>query len=57
MKLKAVVHEAEEGRLLGRSAFDTGLRDARRDFEDLLHNLYEAVEGCLSVEMAKTPIH
>ena len=25
-------------------------------FEDLLHNLYEAVEGCLSVEVAPQQI-
>ena len=25
-------------------------------FEELLNNLYEAVEGCLSVEIAEVPV-
>jgi hypothetical protein len=33
--------------ILGGSSGNSGLRYARRNFEELLQNLYEAVEECL----------
>jgi predicted RNase H-like HicB family nuclease len=51
MKIKIVVHEAEEG---GFWAEVPGIPDCASQgetFEELLQNLYEAVEGCLSVNV------
>ncbi len=54
MKLKIVVHEAEEGGYWAEVPSIPGCATQGEDFEDLLHNLYEAVEGCLSVDVAPT---
>ena len=51
MKLKVVVHEAEEGGFWAEVPSIPGCATQGETFEDLLHNLYEAVEGCLSVEV------
>ena len=51
MKLKVVVHEAEEGGFWAEVPSIPGCATQGDTFEDLLHNLYEAVEGCLSVEI------
>ena len=53
MKLKVVVHEAEEG---GYWAEVPSIQDYATEgdtFEDLLQNIYEAVEGCLSVDLER----
>ena len=50
MKLKVVVHEAEEGGCWRRSHPFPDARPGGESFEALLANLYEAVEGCLSVD-------
>ena len=51
MKLKVVVHEAEEGGYWAEVPSIPGCATEGDTFEDLLQNLYEAVEGCLSVEL------
>ena len=51
MKLKIVIHEAEEGGFWAEVPSIPGCATQGETFEDLLHNLYEAVEGCLSVEV------
>lgn len=52
MKLKVVVHEAEEGGYWAEVPAIPGCATQGETFEDLLTNLYEAVEGCLAVEVA-----
>lgn len=54
MKLKVVVHEAEEGGYWAEVPALPGCATQGETFEELLHNLYEAVEGCLAVEIAPT---
>ena len=49
MKLKVVVHEAEEGGHWAEVPAIPGCATQGDTFEELLANLYEAVEGCLSV--------
>lgn len=49
MKLKVVVHEAEEGGFWPEVPSIPGCATQGETFEALLANLYEAVEGCLSV--------
>ena len=51
MKLKVVVHEAEEGGFWAEVPAIPGCATQGDNFEDLLQNLYEAVEGCLSVDI------
>ena len=51
MKLKVVVHEAEEGGYWAEVPSIPGCATQGETFEELLGNLYEAIEGCLSVEV------
>ena len=51
MKLKVVVHEAEEGGFWAEVPAIPGCATQGESFEELLANLYEAVEGCLSVDV------
>jgi predicted RNase H-like HicB family nuclease len=54
MKIKVVVHEAEEGGYWAEVPAIPGCATQGETFEELLQNLYEAVEGCLSVDV-ETP--
>ena len=49
MKLKVVLHPAEEGGYWAEVPAIPGCATQGETFEDLLANLYEAIEGCLSV--------
>lgn len=51
MKLKVVIHEAEEGGYWAEVPAIPGCATQGDTFDELLHNIYEAVEGCLSVEV------
>ena len=51
MKLKVVIHEAEEGGFWAEVPAIPGCATQGESFEDLLKNLYVAVEGCLSVDV------
>lgn len=53
MKIKVVVHEAEEGGFWAEVPAIPGCATQAETFEDLLQNLYEAIEGCLSVDVAE----
>lgn len=52
MKLTVIVHEAEEGGFWAEVPGIPGCATEGEDFEELLKNLYEAVEGCLSVDVS-----
>lgn len=49
MKMKVIVHEAEEGGCWAEVPTVPGCATEGATFEDLLPSLDEAVEGCLSV--------
>jgi len=51
MKLKVIVHPAEEGGFWAEVPALPGCATQGETFEELLKNLYEAVEGCLAVEI------
>jgi predicted RNase H-like HicB family nuclease len=53
MKLKVVVHEAEEGGYWAEVPAIPGCATQGETFPELLKNLYEAVEGCLSVDVSQ----
>jgi len=50
MKLKIIIHEAEEGGYWAEVPAIPGCATQGDTFDELLRNIYEAVEGCLSVE-------
>ena len=49
MKLKVVIHEAEEGGFWAEVPSIAGCVTQAETLDELLANIYEAVEGCLSV--------
>ena len=49
MKIQVVVHEAEEGGYWAEVPAIEGCATQGETFEELLQNLYQAIEGCLSV--------
>ena len=51
MKLKVIIHEADEGGYWAEVPAIPGCATQAETFEELLQNLYEAVEGCLSVDV------
>src|SRR5438477_7666868 len=50
MKLKVMVHHAEEGGYWAEVPAIPGCATEGETFEELLENLYEAIEGCLAVD-------
>ncbi len=51
MKLKVIVHDAEEGGYWAEVPGIPGCVTQGETFDELLTNLYEAVEGCLWVDV------
>ena len=56
MKIKVVIHHAEEGGYWAEVPSIPGCVTQGESFEELLKNLYEAVEGCLSVDVDEIPL-
>jgi predicted RNase H-like HicB family nuclease len=54
MKIKVVIHEAEEGGNWAEVPAIPGCATQGETLEELMKNVHEAVEGCLSVEV-ETP--
>ncbi len=50
MKLKVIVHEAEEGGYWAEVPAIQGCVSQGENIEELLANIHEAVEACLSVD-------
>jgi predicted RNase H-like HicB family nuclease len=53
VKIKVVVHEAEEGGFCAEVPAIPGCATEGDTFEELLKNLYGPIEGCLSVEVGE----
>jgi predicted RNase H-like HicB family nuclease len=51
VKVTVVVHKAEEGGFWAEVPSIPGCATQGETFEELLQNLHEAIEGCLSVEL------
>ena len=51
MKLKVIIHEAEEGGYWAEVPSIPGCATQGETFEELLTNIYEAVEACLSIDI------
>ena len=56
MKLTIVVHEAEEGGYWAEVPAITGCVSQGESLNELLLDVREAVEGCLSVDVSDIPI-
>ena len=56
MKLTIVVHEAEEGGYWAEVPAITGCVSQGQSLDELLDNVREAVEGCLSVDASDVPV-
>lgn len=56
MKLKVIIHEAEEGGYWAEVPSIPGCATEGDTFDELLGNIYEAVEGCLSVDIKKVKL-
>jgi len=56
MRLKAIVHEAKEGGFWAEVPAVPGCATQGDTLEELLRNLHEAVEGCLSVDVTEVTI-
>jgi predicted RNase H-like HicB family nuclease len=52
MKIKIVVHEAEEGGFWAEVPAIPGCATQGDNMDELMQNLHEAIEGCLSIEVA-----
>ena len=55
MKMKVIVHEAEEGGFWGEVQALPGCATQAETFEELLENLHEEIEGCLSIDVESLP--
>ncbi len=56
MKLKVIIHPAEEGGFWAEAPAIQGCATQGDTIEELLTNLYEAVEACLSVDLEQIEI-
>ena len=56
MKLKVNVHDADEGGYWAEVPSIPGCATQGETFEELLQNLYEAIEGCLSVDVSTVQV-
>ena len=53
MKIKAIVHDAEEGGFWAEVPAIPGCATQGETMDELVRNLHEAIEGCLSVDVAQ----
>lgn len=53
MKIKVVVHESEEGGFWAEVPAIPGCASQGETMDELLGNIQEAIEGCLSVDIAE----
>jgi predicted RNase H-like HicB family nuclease len=53
MKLKVIIHEAEEGGYWAEVPAIPGCMTQGETTKELIENLYDAVEGCLDIDMAQ----
>ena len=51
MKIRAIIHEAEEGGFWAEVPSIPGCATQGETMEELLSNLQDAVEGCLAIEV------
>ena len=56
MRLKVVIHEAEEGGFWAEVPALPGCVSQGETIEELIENIHEAIEGCLSVDIEEASV-
>jgi predicted RNase H-like HicB family nuclease len=56
MKLKIIIHQAEEGGYWAEVPAIPGCATQGETIQELIQNIYDAVEGCLSIDMDAIPL-
>ena len=56
MKLKVIIHEAEEGGYWAEVPALLGCATQGNSFEEVISNLHEAIEACLSVDLEQIEV-
>lgn len=56
MKLKVIIHQAEEGGFWAEVPAIEGCVTQGETFDELLENIYEAVDACLSVPITESEV-
>ncbi len=56
MKLKVIIHQAQEGGYWAEVPAIPGCATQGDNLKDLIENVYDAVEGCLSIDMDTIPL-
>jgi predicted RNase H-like HicB family nuclease len=51
MKVKAIIHEAEEGGYWAEVPSIPGCVTQAETYDELIKNIHEAIEGCLSIDI------
>ena len=51
MKLKVIIHEADEGGFWAEVPAIPGCMTQGEDMKELIENIYDAVNGCLTIDM------
>jgi len=57
MKLKVIIHEAEDGGFWAEVPSIPGCMTQGETMKELIQNLYDAIEGCLSIDMDKITLN
>jgi predicted RNase H-like HicB family nuclease len=57
VKIKVVVHEAEEGGYWAEVPAIPGCATQGETMDELMANVHDAIEGCLSVDVAEIESH
>lgn len=57
MKLKVIIHQAEEGGYWAEVPAIPGCATQGETTKELIENLHDAVEGCLSIDMDKITLN
>lgn len=57
MKLKVIIHKAEEGGYWAEVPAIPGCTTQGETLKELEKNLHEAIEGCLSVDIKSIPLN
>ncbi len=53
MRVKVIIHKAEEGGFWAEIPSIEGCATQGETIEELIQNIYEAVEGCLTVDISE----
>lgn len=57
MKLKVIVHSAEEGGFWAEVPAIPGCHTQGDTWDELLKNIYEAIEGCLAIDTGEIDLN